>query len=47
MLAEETTHNAWFYCDHPPANSLGLGSKMCSKHITLNNTYRFFIIFFL
>ena len=28
------------------ANSLGLGSKMCSKHFTLNNRYRFFIIFF-
>ena len=26
------------------ANSLGLGSKKCSKHFTLN-TYRFFIIF--
>ena len=30
-----------------PANSLGLGSKMCSKHFTLNNTCRFLIIFFL
>ena len=30
----------------PPANSLGLGSKMCSKHFKLNNTYRFLIIFF-
>ena len=29
----------------PQANSLGLGSKMCSKHFTLNNTYRFLIIF--
>ena len=27
------------------ANSLGLGSKKCSKHFTLNNTYRFLIIF--
>ena len=31
----------------PPANSLGLGSKMCSKRFTLNNRYRFLIIFFL
>ena len=23
------------------SNSLGLGSKKCSKHFTLNNTYRF------
>ena len=30
----------------PLANSLGLGSKMCSKHFTLNNTYRSLIIFF-
>ena len=29
----------------PPANSLGLGSKICSKHFTLNNTCRFLIIF--
>ena len=29
----------------PPANSLGLGSKMCSKHFTLDNTC-FLIIFF-
>ena len=31
----------------PPGDSLGLGSKMCSKHFTLNNTCRFLIIFFL
>ena len=31
----------------PPANSLVLGSKMCSKRFTLNNTYRFLIIFIL
>ena len=29
----------------PPANSLGLDSKMCSKRFTLNNTYRFLIFF--
>ena len=28
------------------ANSLELGSKKCSKHFTLNNTYRFLISFF-
>ena len=27
------------------ANSLGLGSKKCSKHFTLNNTCRLLIIF--
>ena len=26
------------------ANSSGLGSKKCSKHFTLNNTYRFLIL---
>ena len=45
MPVEDATHNAWFCCDHTPANSLGLGSKMGSKHFTLNNTYRFSIIF--
>ena len=29
------------------ANSLGLVSKKCSKHFTLNNSYRFFFAFFL
>ena len=29
------------------ANSFGLGLKKCSKHFTLNNTYRLLIIFFL
>ena len=28
------------------ANSLGLVSKKCSKHFTLNNNYRFFVCFF-
>ena len=28
----------------PPANSLGLGSKMCSKHFTLNTQQ--YILFF-
>ena len=27
------------------ANSLGLDSKKCPKHFTLNNTYRFLICF--
>ena len=30
----------------PPANSLGLGSYMCSKHFALNNTCRFYDYFF-
>ena len=30
----------------PPANSLGLGSNMCSKHFALNNTCRFYDYFF-
>ena len=29
------------------ANSLGLGSKKCSKHFTHDNTYRFFLFLFL
>ena len=28
------------------ANALGLGAKTCSRNFTLNNTYRFLIIFF-
>ena len=48
MPAEEATRNAMhgFAVIIPQASSLGLGSKMCSEHFTLNNTYRFLIIFF-